>query len=178
MRYALQALVLLLLATPAAAKVTRSSATAFTIEDSVVVPGTPEAVFDAMTGDISGWWDHTFSPKPKRLVIEPRVGGAFLEIFDEAGNGTQHATVTYVDRGKRLRFVGPLGLAGQAIEMVHTIDLSPAAPGMTQVKLTVRCFGEIDKEWPPIVDQTWHHFLAERFKPYVEAHTVAPKKPR
>ncbi|HEX2573982.1 MAG TPA: SRPBCC domain-containing protein [Polyangia bacterium] len=177
MRHALRALLLLSLTTPAAAKVARSSATAFTIEDSVVVPGTPEAVFDAMTGDVSGWWDHTFSAKPKRLVIEPRVGGAFLEIFDDAGNGTQHATVTYVDRGKRLRFVGPLGLAGQAIEMIHTIDFSPAAPGMTQVKLTVRGLGEIEKEWPPLVDQVWHHFLAERFKPYMEARATAPKKP-
>jgi uncharacterized protein YndB with AHSA1/START domain len=171
-----RALLLLLLTTPAAAKITRSSATAFSIEHSVTVAGTPEAVFDAMTGDISGWWDHSFSGKPKRLVIEPRVGGAFLEIFDDAGNGAQHATVTYVERGKHLRFVGPLGLAGQAIEMVHTLDFTPAAPGMTQVKLTVRGFGEIDKEWPPIVDQTWNHFLVERFKPYMQARAT-PKKP-
>ena len=61
--------------------------------------------------------------------------------------------------------------------MVHTVEFSLSAPGLTQVKLTVRAFGEIDKEWPPIVDKTWHHFLSERFKPYMEARATPPKKP-
>ncbi|HEY6436282.1 MAG TPA: hypothetical protein VIY47_06805 [Ignavibacteriaceae bacterium] len=30
----------------------------FTFEKEVILPGTPEVIFDAVTGDISGWWDH------------------------------------------------------------------------------------------------------------------------
>ena len=34
-------------------------------------------VFDAATGDVTGWWDHSFSENPAEMVIEPRFGGRF-----------------------------------------------------------------------------------------------------
>jgi len=62
--------------------------------------GSPEIIFDAITGDISPWWDHTYSEKPVKLFIEPRPGGHFLEVFNEQGDGVIHATVTGAQRGK------------------------------------------------------------------------------
>lgn len=44
----------------------------------VMLPGSPEVICDVITGDISGWWDHSFSPQPHRLYIEPKQGGGFL----------------------------------------------------------------------------------------------------
>ncbi len=64
----------------------------FSFEKEIVLPGTPESVYDAITGDISGWWDHSFSDKPYKLYIEAKPGGGFYEIFNEKGDGVKHAT--------------------------------------------------------------------------------------
>jgi hypothetical protein len=139
----------------------------FAIEQSVTVPGTPVEAFDAITGDISGWWDHHYSQTPLRLYIEPVAGGCFCEVFDSAGGGARHATVIYARRGEALRFEGPLGLGGNAIMMVHTYEFTPVADS-TRVTVKVRAFGEIQEGWPAAVNGVWQHFLAERFKPWYE----------
>jgi hypothetical protein len=152
----------------------------FRIEQELVLAASPEEVFDAATGDISAWWDHSFSGHPKKLYIEPKPGGGFYEIFDDAGNGVLHATVIYAQRGKMLRFVGPLGLSGKAIDCVTTWEFSPvaatdagaggaAAPAGTKLKLTVEISGEVDEATAKIVDAVWHHFLGERLKGYIES---------
>lgn len=142
----------------------------------IKLPGTPEAIFDASTGDISEWWDHSFSEKPLKLYIEPKPGGAFMEIFDEQGNGARHAIVTYVQRGKLLRFEGPLGLAGNAIHMVHTYTYTGLGADSTRLHLSVRATGEFEADIPAIVKKVWHHFLVERFKPFIESGKYIEKK--
>lgn len=146
----------------------------FEVTHELVLPGTPVEIYDAITGDISAWWDHSVSEHPFKLYIEPRPGGAFWEIFDAEGDGVKHAEVTLAQRGKRLRFEGPLGLGGHAIRMVHTYEFEAAAPGdegakRTRFVLTVRAWGETGADWPRTVDSVWHHFLFERFRPYVES---------
>jgi uncharacterized protein YndB with AHSA1/START domain len=142
----------------------------FVVERDVTVPGSPEATYDAITGDITGWWDHSFSGHPRKIHIEARPGGGFYEIFNQRGDGARHATVIYADRGKLLRFDGPLGLSGRALQMVHTYEFEPAGSDSTRVKLTVRASGDMEENLPEVVDQVWRHFLVERFKPYVEAN--------
>jgi hypothetical protein len=142
---------------------------AFEITNRVILPGTPEEIFDVVTGDISAWWDHTVSESPVKLYIEPKPGGGFWEIFDEDGNGVLHATVTAADRGKLLRFVGPLGLAGNGIEMTHTYEFSKVDDNNTVLKLTVRAHGHVEQGWAETVDGVWQHFLHEQLKPYVES---------
>jgi hypothetical protein len=146
-----------------------SSTIGFTVFHELDLPGIPTTIFDAMTGDISGWWDHSFSESPQAMYIEPKPGGGFYEVFDDSGNGALHATVTYVERGKLLRFVGQLGFSGAPLSMVHTVEFSPLGSDSTRVKLTVRAFGQIATGRPAAVDHAWLHFLFERFKPYVES---------
>ena len=141
---------------------------AFQVQQELILPASPEAVYDAVTGDISGWWDHSFSGHPKRLFIEPKPGGGFWEIFDDAGNGVLHARVIYADRGKILRFTGPLGLSGQAADVVTTYEFLPDPAG-TKLRLTCNVSGQINEGQDKIVDSVWHHFLFERLKPYVES---------
>lgn len=141
----------------------------FSFEKEVTLPGTPEAIFDAATGDISDWWDHSFSENPFELYIEPYPGGGFWEIFDEEGNGVLHATVIYADRGKMLRFVGPLGFSGKAINIVTTYVFEPVGEDSTLFKVTVHASGEVEEGVPAIVESVWEHFIFERFKPYVES---------
>ena len=164
---ALAAFLAVALPAAAAAQPQTIAISGFAIENSVTVQGTPTEVFDAITGDIVEWWDHRFSENPVRLYIEPVLGGCFCEVFDAAGNGARHATVTYVERGKMLRFEGPLGLAGNAIAMVHTYEFTPVADS-TRVTVKVRAMGEIQEGWPQAVNGVWQHFLLERFKPWYE----------
>jgi hypothetical protein len=142
---------------------------AFVVEHSVTLPGDPATIYDAITGDISGWWDHSFSKKPQRFFIEAKPGGGFWEYFDDRGNGVRHATVIYADRGKLLRFKGPLGLSGNAITCVTTYSFTPVGSDSTQLDVTAHCAGEYQDTWPAVVDGVWRHFIIERFKPYVEA---------
>lgn len=135
------------------------------------VPGTPAQTFDALTGDISGWWDHSFATTPHRLYIEPRPGGGFYELFDESGDGVRHAVVTAAERGALLRFEGPLGLAGNALFMVATYELSEVGNQGTStlLKVSVHAAGELQDGWADTVQDVWHHFIDERFVPYMEA---------
>lgn len=140
----------------------------FALTKEVVLPGTPGEIFDAMTGDVQPWWDHTFSESPRKLYIEARPGGGFYEIFDEEGNGALHATVITANRGELLRFTGPLGLAGSALEMVHTFTFEAEGEN-TRVKLRLHAVGELPEGIPQTVSAVWDHFLVERLKPYVES---------
>lgn len=141
---------------------------AFAFDLALTLPGTPDEIFGAITGDVSGWWDHSFSGNPAKFYLEPIVGGGFYEYFDDKGNGVRHAVVTYVDRPKLLRMEGPLGLAGNAFLGVYTYNFAPAGDDSTTLTLQVRASGHVEKEWAGLVEKVWRHFLLERFKPYVE----------
>jgi hypothetical protein len=143
----------------------------FKVTHELVLPGSPETIYDAVSGDLSGWWDHTFSGKPSRLVLDPRPGGGFEEIFDASGDGARHATVIYADRGELLRFAGPLGLSGYAVNVVYTYAFTAAGANAdsTRLTLTVHAAGQMVPNAAAAVDGVWHHFLFDRLKPYVES---------
>jgi uncharacterized protein YndB with AHSA1/START domain len=147
----------------------------FTIEREIVLPGSPAEVYDAVTGDISPWWDHHFLATSKKLYIEPRPGGGFYEIFNDAGEGVLHATVIYAERGKRLRWTGPLVLSGKVADFAVTYDLAPDPEG-TRFHLTVNVAGQLPDGVEKIVDSVWHHFLVERLKPYLESPEYKKRK--
>ena len=141
----------------------------FSFEKEVTLPGTPEQIFDAATGDISGWWDHSFSENPKKFYIDPKPGGGFYEIFDDEGNGALHATVIYAQRPNLIRFDGPLGLSGRAVQIVTTYEFNYVGSDSTLMKVSVHGSGEMEEGMPEIVENVWHHFIYDRFKPYIEA---------
>jgi uncharacterized protein YndB with AHSA1/START domain len=141
---------------------------AFRFTVALELSGTPEQVWDACTGDVSPWWDHHFSEHPAALVIEARPGGRFVELFDGEGNGVVHADVTFAQRGRMLRVVGPLGLAGNATLMVHTLEFAPTDSG-TRLTLTCEASGHVEPGWAKVVEGVWRHFLIERFQPWYEA---------
>ena len=141
----------------------------FSFDKEVTLPGTPEIIFDAVTGDISGWWDHSFTDNPKEFFIEPVPGGGFWEIFDDNGNGVLHATVIYADRGKMLRFDGPLGLSGKAIQIVTTYQFEPVGTDSTFFKVSVHAAGEVEEGVPAIVERVWENFIFEQLEPYIKS---------
>jgi hypothetical protein len=158
----------LLTAAGAVAKPRALPTSAFAFDLSLTLPGTPDEIFGAITGDVSVWWDHSFSGDPAKFYLEPIVGGGFYEYFDEEGNGVRHAVVTYVDRPSILRMEGPLGLAGNAFLGVYTYNFAATGTDSTTLTLQVQGSGHVDPGWPEVVESVWRHFLIERFKPYVE----------
>jgi len=148
---------------------TDDSSRSFGFEMNFSYPGDPDFIYDHLTGDISDWWDHSFSENPEKLYIEARPGGGFYEIFDMQGNGAKHATVIYADRGKTLRMEGPMGLSGQAITLVCTYNLSALGKDSTQLTLQMNGSGKYMDETPDLVQKVWEHFLWEQFKPHIEA---------
>lgn len=152
----------------AVAEIKETKLSGFTIEQEIVLPGSPVEVYDAVTGDITPWWDHRFSATSKKLYIEPRPGGGFYEIFNDAGEGVLHATVIYAERGKRLRYTGPLVLSGKVADFAVTYDLAPDPAG-TRFHLTVNVAGQLPDGIEKIADSVWHHFLFERLKPYLDS---------
>ena len=132
-------------------------------------PGAPAATFDLFTGDVSPWWDHTFAAKPLKLVLEPKPGGGFYEIFDEAGNGVKHAEVLVALRGEELVFRGPLGFGrmGVHLDFVHRVTFAADGEG-TKITLSVHGAGEVAEGVPEMVQKTWEHFLIERFQAHAQ----------
>jgi len=117
----------------------------------------------------------TFTATPKKLYIEPRPGGGFYEIFNDAGEGALGATVTYAERAKRLRFTGPLVLSGKVADFAVTYDLAPDPDG-TRFHLTVNIAGQLPDGVEKIVDSVWHHMLVEQLKPYLESQEYKQRK--
>ena len=149
---------------------------AYQFELVVVLPGAPEDIYDAITCDISHWWDHTFSEKPNRFYIDAKPGGGFYEIFDESGDGVQHAVVIVAQRGKLLRFDGPLGLSGRAVQGVYTYSLESVSADSTQLKLEAHLSGKIDMKLAKIVENVWAHFIFKRLNPYINSEVYRTRK--
>ncbi|MBS2097834.1 hypothetical protein [Carboxylicivirga linearis] len=160
-------ILLLILSCNQSKKEIESTSQHFQFEISAILKGSPVEIYDHLTGDISPWWDHTFSDKPLKLYIEAKPGGGFYEIFDESGDGIRHAVVTGAQRGKLLRMEGPLGLAGHALTLVTTYNLTMEQDS-TLLEVQVHGSGEFEEEWPDLIKSVWRHFIIDRFKPYWE----------
>mgnify|MGYP003664954223 CR=1 FL=1 len=141
----------------------------FTASFTVEIDAPPATVFDAATGDVSPWWDHSFALEPAELVIEPRFGGRFYERLREGSDdGALHATVIYVDAPSALRLHGPLGLSGRSVDLVTSWTLRPQDDG-TRFQVDLAMQGQIDAELAAVVLATWQHFIGGRLKPWIEA---------
>ena len=75
MRYIIYQLLIFLLFTASIIaqdeQAAKSKYDVFSFDKQVTLPGTPEVIFDAVTGDISGWWDLFFITFIK--IIEEKV---------------------------------------------------------------------------------------------------------
>lgn len=142
----------------------------FSFQKEVTLPGSPNDIWNIVTGDISGWWDHSFYDKPVKFYIDPKPGGGFWEIFDEEGNGVLHATVIYADKGKLLRFEGPLGLSGKAIQVVTTYQFESSGNDSTKFIVSLNAAGQVEEGIPAIVEKVWDHFIFDRLEPFVNSN--------
>jgi uncharacterized protein YndB with AHSA1/START domain len=82
--------------------------TVASVRRTVQVPVDPATAFRLFTADIGTWWrpgPHSLVDPARAvgMVIEPRVGGRWLEVWDTAtGEGYEHGRVTTWEPGRRL----------------------------------------------------------------------------
>jgi uncharacterized protein YndB with AHSA1/START domain len=121
---------LCLSAVAAHADVIESTASGFTIRTSVEITATPRAVYNALSLQVSNWWDPepTWSGNPRNMSIDARAGGCFCEKLPSGGT-VAHMTVVLADPGKTLRMSGALGpLREHAIVGTMTWTLTEDGP--------------------------------------------------
>jgi uncharacterized protein YndB with AHSA1/START domain len=132
------ALLLSLLATPAAAEVVARAPDSFTSRHWVVVAKPPAKVWAALV-QWGAWWplSHGYSGRP--MTLSPVAGGALSESWP--GGSVLHATVVNVQPPKLLRLTGGFGpLQAMPVTAVLEFDLKQVGPG-THVTLTYRVAG-------------------------------------
>ncbi len=161
----------LLVQDPAAAPVvTEFEVRGYRSTQTIEIAAPREAVWDAATGDVSMWWDHTFKADRVELVIEPEFGGRFYERFrDGEDSGALHADIIYVDAPSVLRMNGPLGLQGRSYDLVITWTLEERDADNTAFTVDLSMHGEIDAGLAGIVHGVWTHFIGTRLKTYMES---------
>ncbi|MDF2386740.1 SRPBCC family protein [Nostoc ellipsosporum NOK] len=117
-------------AMPAAAEVTASTETSFTVVEKAAIAAPPAKVWAALVTP-SAWWsgEHSWSGSAANLSLDPRPGGCWCEKLPDGG-GVEHMRVIFVRPGKMLRLSGGLGpLQSFPASAVMTVTLDPAPDG-------------------------------------------------
>ena len=163
----------------AAPVVTEFEVRGYRSSQTIEIAAPREAVWEAATGDVSMWWDHTFKADRVELVIEPEFGGRFYERFREGeDSGALHADIIYVDAPSVLRMNGPLGLQDRSYDLIITWTLAEGDDGMTDFTVDLAMHGEIDAALAEVVHNVWTHFIGGRLKTYMESGCYrAPETP-
>lgn len=120
----------LVAASPAAAEVTASTETSFTVTEKVTVAAPPARVWATLVTP-SAWWnkEHSWSGNAGNLSLDPRPGGCWCEKLPDGG-GVEHMRVVFVQPNAMLRLSGGLGpLQAMPASAVMTVTLTPAADG-------------------------------------------------
>ena len=141
------------------------------IELEVPIAVSPEAVFDALTGDVSDWWGRPYvhSDGAKAIRVENWVGGRCWEDWGN-GEGALYATIIEFSRGKELRMVGPFGMGGLCHSMVSYV-LKPHEQG-TLLKVSHVAAGEIDEDAQSLYTAGWEDLIKGRLVALLERGEV------
>lgn len=168
---------LVTLSVPGLAEVKDASALGFTVENSVVLMTDPASAWQALVGEVDGWWpkDHTWWGKSGTLSIDARAGGCFCERSGQ--RQAQHLQVLFVDPGKLLRLGGGLGpLQGMGLYGVLEWRLLPVEGG-TRITYWYRAGGYTPDDLRAlagVVDQVQAQQLAGLAR-YIAARSSKPK---
>ena len=133
------------------------------ITETIVYDVKPSVLFTALTEDIGEWWHGMETP----VVLEPWLGGRFMEMFDDAQNGVLFATVDRFIRNEQLGLFGTMG-DDTTISLLR-LQLTAVADEKTRLTLEHRFIGEVESTIYGAFQQSWNELLHERLKDYLHA---------
>ena len=134
------------------------------IAQDIEIAGTPPTVFAALTKDIGGWWGHPFvTARATSLAMDPRLGGLFVEQWDNGGQVI--ASVTSWAQDEYLQLTGSFHM-GVGVG-VATFDLTESNAG-TLVRFSFRALGVVDAEVAGAMSRAWAELVGSRLKGLVE----------
>jgi uncharacterized protein YndB with AHSA1/START domain len=126
----------------------------------------PARVWQALVRETSAWWPASFhtSPRTKRFVIEPRLGGMMGEVAGR-GEGLVWYRVIGVEKPVSLLLAGYLlpPWAGPATSLLR-LTLTPIASG-TRLELCDSTFGRLGDA--AATSDGWKQIFADHFGPHV-----------
>jgi uncharacterized protein YndB with AHSA1/START domain len=161
MRTLLAAGILICWAAPAAAEVTITP-TGFAVENKIVVPAAPDAVWAALVAPARYWSPaHSYSGKAENFTLDAKAAGCFCETLS-GGGSVEHMRVVFAKPGSALRLVGGLGpLQSEGVAATLTWALKPVAGG-TEITQTYVVGGHMRFDVPataPLVGQVLNEQL-------------------
>lgn len=132
-------------------------------------------VWDALVNEAAHWWPKNFfsSPKAKKFVIEPRLGG---RVFEDNGGGEGFVwyTVVGVESPTVLQLAGFMGPPfGGPLSSLLRLTLSSLGANQTKFEIVDACFGEVgecDNE------SGWREVFDDNFRAYVESPAKKTKR--
>lgn len=144
----------------------RESST-FKLEQEIVIEGSRERVFEALTKEVESWWQYRLAPQgtASKLSLSPELGGQFLETWGD-NQGALWGTVYYVNAPEEIRLQGHLGMRG-AVNSSYIYRLEKQGDH-TVLKLTHTASGYIEDGWKESHEHGWKELLGKFLKEYVE----------
>lgn len=134
----------------------------------VTMHASPQRVWDALVHESTHWWPKTFysSPKTKKFIIEPRLGGRVFEDYG-GGEGFTWYTVNGIEKTASLQLVGYMGPPfGGPLCSILRLTLSEPAKNETKLEIADSCFGRVED---CDTEDGWREIFGEHFRVYVES---------
>ena len=146
------------------------------IAQDIEIAGTPAAVFAALTKDAGGWWGHPFvTARATSLILDPRLGGLFMEQWENGGQVI--ASVTGWGQDEYLQLTGSFHM-GVGVG-VAAFELAESAAG-TLLRFSFRAIGVVDAEVTEAMTRGWAELVGTRLKALAETGTrlgIDPDEP-
>lgn len=146
------------------------------IQQDISLAAAAPRVFEALTNGVSAWWGLPYlAPETEDLVLEPRLGGLFYEIWG-VNAGAVIATVTALNPNRRLELTGRFHM--EVVYGVANFLLIDQSDDRTLLQFSYRAIGHLDPEEGSAIQGGWTDLLTVRLKAFVEEDQSLGIKPR
>ena len=141
------------------------------VERLITIAAPPERVWKAWVEEMNAWWTKPYSNDHDRvtgLLLEPRLGGRYIEKWGENGEGFLIGQVTEWLPPTRLAYTWSERSWGGAVTLVR-LNFGPDGPGGTRLTYTHAGFERLPDGAAAHAgyDSGWSE-LSQRLKNFIE----------
>ena len=134
----------------------------FAYEVSFYLPAPPTRVWISLVHDIDRWWSYRLRDRT-RVIIEPEVGGRWMQQWDNGG--ALFGVFTVFDPPHLLCVTGPLAMTRPAQNWLE-FSFAEADTG-TKLKLRHQAWGDFDADTAEIYESGWQELIGTALYEYV-----------